>query len=67
MAKLKICHLFAICIGFNTLSSSKKKKKSSRQRFWNRPLLTDRATSGAFTNLNYLSLLAHPSLASKQM
>ena len=26
MAKLKICHLFCHCIGFNTLSSSKRKK-----------------------------------------
>ena len=46
MPKLKIYHIFAIA-----LSSKKKKKiKSSRQRFWNRPVFTNRATSGAFTN-----------------
>ena len=52
MAKLKICHLFAIALVLIRSRRPKRKKelKSSRQRFWNQPLLIDRATSGAFTN-----------------
>ena len=50
MAKLKIYYLFAIALVLIRRRKRKKKLKSSRQRFWNRPLFTDRATSGAFTN-----------------
>ena len=53
MAKLKIYHLFAAALVLIRSRRRKRKKKhlkSSRQRFWNRPLFTDRATSGAFTN-----------------
>ena len=50
MAKLKIYHLFAVALVLVRSRRRKGKKKSSRQRFWNRPLFTNRATSGAFTN-----------------
>ena len=50
MAKLKIYHLFPIALVLIRSRRRKRKKKSSRKRFWNRPLFTDRATSGAFTN-----------------
>ena len=50
MAKLKIYHLFAIALIRSCRRKRKNILKSSRQGFWNRPLFTDRATSGAFTN-----------------
>ena len=51
MAELRIYHLFAIALVLIRSRCRKRKKiKSSRQRFWNRPLFTDRATNGAFTN-----------------
>ena len=49
MAKLKIYHLFAIALIRSRRRKRKNILKSSRQD-WNRPLFTDRATSGAFTN-----------------
>ena len=52
MAELKIYNLFAIALVLIRSRRRKRKNilKSSRQGFWNRPLFTDRATSGAFTN-----------------
>ena len=52
MTKLKIYHLFAIALLLirSRCRKSKNILKSSRQGLWNRPLLTDRATSGGFTN-----------------
>ena len=50
MAKLKFYHIFAIALVLVRSRRRKRKKKNSRQRFWNRPLFSDRATSGAFTN-----------------
>ena len=50
MAKLKIYYLFTIALVLIRCRKKKNKLKSSRQRFWNGPLFTDRATSGAFTN-----------------
>ena len=51
MAKLKIYHIFDIALVLIRSRRRKRKNilKSSRQD-WNRPLFTDRATSGAFTN-----------------
>ena len=51
MNKLNNGRLFYHCIGFNMLSTSKKIKKIIGRRFWIRPLLADRAISGAHQSL----------------
>ena len=68
-AKLNIYYPFVIALILIRSHRRKRKKikHSSRWRFWIWPLLfADRVTRGTSTNWNYLSLLVHLSLASKQ-